>query len=259
MDSKGEAMGSDGDTKYISSSGISVGVIFLRRKRPGFDPEWGKKVESAAREALARLTFSVFICEERVVDDASLRRALKECSRAQVEVLLVLQPTMSDGRLAPVLGQLWDGPVVLWATPERKEGSMISACSLVGAHTFASTLRQLNRPFELVYGFPGTGETKEQLNIAIRIAYTVRRLRKGQVGLVGYHAPGFIDMHTDPFLMNRELGLQLHHFSLQEFLDTIQQFSDEEVDKDIARVMDMGRSEERRVGKECRSRWSPYH
>ena len=27
------------------------------------------------------------------------------------------------------------------------------------------------------------------------------------------------------------------------------------VDDDIA----MGRSEERRVGKECRSRWSPYH
>ena len=28
----------------------------------------------------------------------------------------------------------------------------------------------------------------------------------------------------------------------------------------VARIMDYGkRSEERRVGKECRSRWSPYH
>ena len=24
-------------------------------------------------------------------------------------------------------------------------------------------------------------------------------------------------------------------------------------------ILDIGRSEERRVGKECRSRWSPYH
>ena len=24
-------------------------------------------------------------------------------------------------------------------------------------------------------------------------------------------------------------------------------------------LLDLGRSEERRVGKECRSRWSPYH
>ena len=29
-------------------------------------------------------------------------------------------------------------------------------------------------------------------------------------------------------------------------------------DKEII-VVDDGRSEERRVGKECRSRWSPYH
>src|SRR2546427_13216706 len=27
----------------------------------------------------------------------------------------------------------------------------------------------------------------------------------------------------------------------------------------VAKIMDYGRSEERRVGKECRSRWSPYH
>ena len=27
----------------------------------------------------------------------------------------------------------------------------------------------------------------------------------------------------------------------------------------IAKIVDPSRSEERRVGKECRSRWSPYH
>ena len=29
--------------------------------------------------------------------------------------------------------------------------------------------------------------------------------------------------------------------------------------KDIGAIVDFARSEERRVGKECRSRWSPYH
>src|SRR2546427_6506406 len=29
--------------------------------------------------------------------------------------------------------------------------------------------------------------------------------------------------------------------------------------KQLCRVRQRGRSEERRVGKECRSRWSPYH
>ena len=31
------------------------------------------------------------------------------------------------------------------------------------------------------------------------------------------------------------------------------------VSKQAARIKNTGRSEERRVGKECRSRWSPYH
>src|SRR5260370_6338875 len=29
--------------------------------------------------------------------------------------------------------------------------------------------------------------------------------------------------------------------------------------RDVVRMLVVGRSEERRVGKECRSRWSPYH
>jgi len=219
---------------------IKLGVIFLRRKRPGFDPAWGKEMEAAARNALEKMDYDVFISDEQIVDGASLRRALAQCRRAESDVLLALQPTMSDGKMAPILGQMWDAPVVLWATPERQEGSLVSACSLVGAHMFASILRQLNRPFEIAYGSPGTEETQQQLSTAIRIGYTVSRLQKGTVGLVGYHAPGYTAMHADPFRMSRQLGLQLHHYSLQEFTDRMNQFSHDEVDDDVGRVINMG-------------------
>ena len=33
----------------------------------------------------------------------------------------------------------------------------------------------------------------------------------------------------------------------------------EEVAMEVQVVLELKRSEERRVGKECRSRWSPYH
>src|SRR3712207_9311544 len=33
----------------------------------------------------------------------------------------------------------------------------------------------------------------------------------------------------------------------------------EPADRSVPRAVARGRSEERRVGKECRSRWSPYH
>ncbi len=50
---------------------------------------------------------------------------------AEVDVLVAVQPVISDGRLAPVLAQVWEHPVVLWATPEEQTGEMISGNSLV--------------------------------------------------------------------------------------------------------------------------------
>ena len=38
-----------------------------------------------------------------------------------------------------------------------------------------------------------------------------------------------------------------------------QQNIDIELEEPVAAEVSQGRSEERRVGKECRSRWSPYH
>jgi len=222
-----------------STQKIRVGVLFLRRKRPGFDPDWGKEMEAAARAQLDGMEIDVFIPKERIVDDASVRRAVVECRDAGSDVLMTLQTTMSDGRLAPILGQIWDGPVVLWATPERQEGDMISACSLVGNHMFASTLRQLNRPFEIAYGMPGDDETTQQLNDAVRVAHAARRLQKSKIGLVGYHAPGFIDMHADPFLMSEVLGVELQHFSLHEFLAATEGVAEGAVIDDVRKVMEM--------------------
>lgn len=48
-----------------------------------------------------------------------------------VDVILAIQPVISDGRLAPVLAQQWQKSLVLWATPEEQKGEMISGNSLV--------------------------------------------------------------------------------------------------------------------------------
>src|ERR1035437_2492856 len=120
-----------------------LGVIFLGRRRPGFDMDWGRQQEEKTRGWLRQGEFAVFEPTEKVVDDPSLRRAVAACAEQGVEALLLLQTTMGDGRLAPTLAQLWPDPLVLWATPEKSDGDMISSCSLVGAHAWASTLRQM--------------------------------------------------------------------------------------------------------------------
>ena len=219
---------------------VKLGVIFLGRKRPGFDPEWGKQMEQAVRAALAKSDYDVVIRNDYVVDDASLRHALAQMRADSVNVLAVLQPTMSDGRFAPVLSQVWGDPLVLWATPEKQDYSMISACSLVGLHTFASTLRQLRKPFEIVYGMPGEAETMKQLDRAVMVAYAASQIKKGKVGLIGYHAPGFIDMQADPFQMSTGLGLELWHTGLKDLVDRMNEMPEDRVRADVAKAMAMG-------------------
>lgn len=221
------------------SSQIKLGVIFLGRRRPGFDMDWGRGVEERVRDWLKQSEFATFEPSEKAIDDPSLQRALSACEKEGVEAIVLLQTTMADGRLAPTLAQRWPDPLVLWATPENAEGDMISSCSLVGTHVWASTLRQMGHAFELVYGDPGQPETRHRFAEAVRLAATVRRLRSLRLGMIGGQAPGFFAMSADPFSIHL-LGPQLQTFTLLEFADVVKGLNDQVVKEDVARVKGLG-------------------
>ena len=46
---------------------IKVGVLFLGRRRPGFDMDWGKQMEERVRQMLKRSTFSIFEPSEKAI------------------------------------------------------------------------------------------------------------------------------------------------------------------------------------------------
>ena len=67
-----------------------------------------------------------------------------------------------------------------------------------------------------------------------------------------------------------KLGWQVDHYGVGDIIKYVDAVTDDEIDAQMAEyeknyIMDtdnidsVRRSEERRVGKECRSRWSPYH
>src|ERR1039458_4821598 len=144
------------------NSKLKVGVVFLGRRRPGFDMEWGKVMEQSVRGWLQKTEFDLFEPGEKALDDPSLRRVMAACQEQRVDAIVLLQTTLSDGRLAPTIAQFWPDPLILWATPENQSGDMISSCSLVGTHVWASTLRHMGHPFELVYGDPAAAAPHPQ-------------------------------------------------------------------------------------------------
>ena len=223
-----------------ANSKIKVGVVFLGRRRPGFDMEWGKQMETRVRGSLAKSGFEFFEPSEKAVDDPSLRRVMAECEAQKIDALVLLQTTMGDARLSQTLAQLWPDPLILWATPEKPDGDMISSCSLVGAHCWASVLRQMGHAFEVVYGDPDAAETQKQFSEAVRLALTVRRLTKVRLGIIGGQAPGYFAMSPDPFVIHRATGAQVQSFSLIDFSNAVSELSAEAVAADVAKVKSLG-------------------
>ncbi|MCK4515198.1 MAG: hypothetical protein KAU31_08070, partial [Spirochaetaceae bacterium] len=50
-----------------------AGVVFLGRKRPGFDEEWGAAMTERVKTAINARSWGVFLCPTKAVDDATLR------------------------------------------------------------------------------------------------------------------------------------------------------------------------------------------
>lgn len=215
-----------------------VGVLIFGRKRPGFDQDWNAEIRNRCRKTLAEVGFTCVGVEEVVIDDETVNGTLDRISQAGCRALIVIQPSLADGQYALTVSQRWRDPIILWATPERPGDAKVSSCSLVGQHLWASILRQANRPFEFVYGSPENVQT--ELRKAVALAKTVQRLRAAKLGVVGTHAPGFLDLAADPFLVRRTFGLQLHPLSLPQFIERVQSIPADEVNEDLQRVHSLG-------------------
>lgn len=212
-----------------------LGILTIGRKRPGFDMEWAKQIEAETLDTLNALGFGA-VTKTRAVDDASLQEALAQLRAAGVNTLVVNQPTIGDGRLAPTIGQVWNDPVVLWATPERPGADKVTACALVGQHLFASLLRQLNRPFEIVYGPTSDLKTTAALADAARLVHSACAIMRAKVGLVGSHVPGFSNMAVDPARLTASLGAQLVQLGLHEFIELARTIDEARVKAEIEKI-----------------------
>jgi L-fucose isomerase-like protein len=215
-----------------------VGVLMFGRKRPGFDQEWSAGIREGCRKTLSDLDLTCIGADDVVLDDASVNAALEAIEREECKVLVVIQPSLADGQFALTVSQRWQDPIVLWATPERPGNGKVSSCSLVGQHLWASILRQANHSFEFVYGAPGNAQ--EDLRKAVALAGAVKQLRSAKVGMIGGHAPGFLDLTVNPFLMRKTFGLQLQPLSLPQFIERVRGIAEGDVKADVERVRAMG-------------------
>jgi len=218
---------------------MKIAVFFIGRKRPGFEPAWGAHIEKKIRAQLQTPPFEPFFFSS-ITDEKEMEQAVISCSKHGVETIIVSQPTMGDGNLWGILLTRWCGGMVIWATPENPGNPKVSACSLVGAHNWTSGMAQASKPPYLVYGMPGDEKTIVELNNAIYGSAAAAKLRQARVGLIGDHAPGFLNMAVDSAAMMQLLGTRLRRFGLHEFFALVRSYSDDIVAADRAKAEALG-------------------
>jgi len=214
---------------------MKIALFFIGRKRPGFEPAWGAFLEKEIRSQMERSPFEPLFFGP-ITDEAAMEQAIYGCYEAGAEAIIVSQPTMGDGNLWPILLAKWCGIPIIWATPENPKNPKVSACGLVAAHNWVSGMAQAGSPPYLVVGMPGEKSTIADLNDAVYVSSAAAKLRRARVGLIGDHAPGFMNMAVDAAAMLRLLGTRLRRFGLHEFFALVRSFSDETVAGDRAKA-----------------------
>ncbi|MDR2706367.1 MAG: hypothetical protein LBC02_11370 [Planctomycetaceae bacterium] len=218
---------------------MSIAIFFIGRKRPGFDLAWGTFLEQKIRTQLQSSPFETYFFAS-ITDEKTLKESIAAARQADVQAIIVAQPTMGDGNLWSVLLAEWDGVIIVWATPENPDNPKVSACGLVAAHNWASGMSQVGRPPLIVYGLPGETETITKLNDAIHISITENKLHHTRIGLIGDHAPGFLNMAVDAVAQQRLLGSTLKRIGLHEFCTIVRSFPDSEVTEDRKKAASRG-------------------
>src|SRR2546429_6410141 len=141
---------------------------------------------------------------------------------------------------------LLDGVPLEGSPAEKQFAQLLSAAGLASVQFFASvTEEEIGR---FVHAFP-TGKAKP--------AELALQLKAALAGAQGIHINEIYFVATDARLKDASLAAQIAPSSLGGDQEEFRQWVNDP--QKLLELIAAARSEERRVGKECRSRWSPYH
>lgn len=212
-----------------NGNGSRLFVLTLGRSRSGFDQEWSASIVRRCNAYLSE-RYRVHIEPETVRSAARLTSLLESPKARQADVLLFLQPSIADGALVNPIAQCASNKSILfWATPERSEGNIVSSNSLVGTHLFVATLAQYGLTPGFVYGDVGDATVQEELHREVMVLSAVSTTRRARVGLIGAHAPGFIDLHVDPRHLSACTGATMEHLTMHQFFDHMKEVTAEQI------------------------------
>jgi L-fucose isomerase-like protein len=184
-----------------------------------FDGDYAQKLFERSVQCLSQMDIELVHGDGLTVTELDAEALCEKFHDNRVDVMVIQYGTFALGTLIPIFADRLTAPIVLWGVPEPTlEGTKLASNSFCGINMNAHTLMRLGRKYDYIFCKPE--EAPAALAAPLRQLNCLRRLRRVKLGLVGYRVPGFYTSTFDEMGLRRLLGVEVHHITMAELIDT---------------------------------------
>lgn len=112
-------------------------------------------------------------------------------------------------------------PILLWSLPGMETGA------LCGTQQLTCFLKQLERPYECVFGEIGDPRSQNRAKVFLRAAALRSRLRRARIGLAGQRIGGMTHTSPNEFMLKKAIGPRVVPLDLPRLLERAAEIPEE--------------------------------
>ncbi len=199
----------------MNPSDIRIGFVPIAR--PTFDLDLARQMTSRAYAAIAKAGYQVVGAQALVMDGSAVDERIASLASADIDMLLLLQASFADSKMALQLAEAIDAPLLLWALPEARVGGRLRINSFCGLNLAAHGLRRRRMPYDYIYAAPEDEAARDQLRAFATAAAIKRRLAGTRIGRLGENPAGFDTCLVNHALLRSKLGVSVEQIALEPF------------------------------------------
>lgn len=220
-------------------------IGYLALGRPTFDVPFATETSRRALQSLVEAASSEVVGNADVMMDGdAVVGAVDSLMAAGSEAMVVFQATFADSTLVREVTDRFDGPLVLWATPEPRTGGRLRLNSFCGINLAAYALRRDGADYRWVYRSPDDPASQEELVAALTSPPARSKsgssssegepsihLNRKRVGVLGLRPDGFDPCDYDAGEVMRRFGVEMEPLPLESWFAAANESDGEAVEE----------------------------
>lgn len=226
-------------------------VALVAIARPTFDVPLAQATADAALAHLETAGYQVVGPRNTLLmDNVGAKTALAQLSDVLFDLLILLQASFADSSMALQIAEAFQPrglPLLLWATPDVRDGGRLRLNSLCGINLAGHALHLRTIPYDYLLASPTDPGVLTQVAHLARVGSARRQLAGARIGVVGDHPAGFdtcayqaehlaellgVEVIPQPLAATLTAAAAVDHAARQSFIEQVGQYAPNLADLD---------------------------